>query len=144
MILLINIIGMIPYSITITAQFIFVFSISIVIFISLNILGFKIHKFNLFFLFLPGGVPLALVPAITLLEFLLYFIRAVSLSLRLSANMVAGHILMKILIYAFINIPLLSVIILPIFFLEIMVAFLQAYIYLTLTLSYYQDISIPH
>ena len=135
---------MIPYSITITAQFIFVFSISIIIFISLNLLGFNIHKLNLFFLFLPGGVPLLLVPLITLLEFVLYFTRAISLSLRLSANMVAGHILMKILIYSFINIPLLSILILPIFFLEMMVALLQAYIYLTLTISYYQDISLPH
>lgn len=139
-----NLIGMIPYSITLTAQFIFVFSISIVVFISINILGFNIHKFNLTYLFLPTGVPFFLIPLIAILEFLLYFTRVISLTLRLSANMVAGHILMKILIYSFINLPIISLVLLPIIMLELMVAFLQAYVFLTLTISYYQDISLPH
>lgn len=139
-----NLMGMVPYSFTLTSQFIFVLSLSIIIFISINILGFQIHKFNLTFLFLPGGVPIFLIPLIAILEFALYFTRVISLTLRLSANMIAGHILIKILIYSFINIPLFSILILPIIFLELMVAFLQAYIYLTLTLSYYQDISLPH
>jgi len=117
---------------------------SIVIFISINYLGLTIHNLHLFFLFLPGGVPLFLIPLISILEFFLYFLRVISLSLRLSANLIAGHILLKILIYSFINIPFLSILILPILFLEILVAFLQSYIYLTLTISYYQDISIPH
>ena len=143
-ILLSNLIGMIPYSISLTAQFIFVFSMSIVIFLSINWLGFKIHKFNLSYLFLPNGVPIALIPLITSLEFILYFTRILSLSLRLSINIVAGHILIKILVYSFISYPFLAILILPIVFLEILVAILQAYIYLTLTISYYQDISIPH
>lgn len=139
-----NLLGLIPYSITLTAQFIFVLSMSIVIFLSINYLGLTIHNLQLFFLFLPGGVPLFLIPLISILEFFLYFLRIISLSLRLSANLIAGHILLKILIYSFINIPFLSIFILPILFLEILVAFLQSYIYLTLTISYYQDISIPH
>lgn len=142
--LLSNLIGLIPYSLTITSQFIFVLSIALVLFISINILGLKIHKYNLFYLFLPGGVPLLLIPLITILEFFLYFVRILSLTIRLSANMLAGHILMKILIYSFISMPFLSIIILPILFLEIVVAFLQAYVFLTLIISYYQDISLPH
>jgi ATP synthase subunit 6 len=135
---------MIPYSITLTSQFIFVFSISIVVFISINLLGIKLHSYNLFFLFLPNGVPLVLIPLIALLEFVLYFTRVISLTLRLSANMIAGHILMKILVYSFVSMPLLSIIIIPVVFLELLVAFLQAYVYLTLTISYYKDISLPH
>lgn len=143
-ILLSNLIGMIPYTITITAHFIFVLSISLVIFISINLLGLKLHKYHLTYLFLPSGVPINFIPLISIIEVLLYFTKIISLTIRLSANMVAGHILMKILIYSFINMPLLSFLIIPIVFLEIMVAFLQAYVYLTLVISYYQDISIPH
>lgn len=144
LILISNLIGMIPFTFTITAQFIFVFSISITVFLSLNILGLSHHKFYFGYLFLPSGVPIFLIPLITSLELLLYFTRAISLALRLSANLLSGHILIKLLIYAFIQFPILSIFILPVFFLELLVAFLQAYIFIVLTLSYYQDISLPH
>lgn len=143
-ILLSNTIGMIPYSLTLTAQAIFVFSMALPTFIAINLFGIKVHGHNLFYLFLPAGAPLVLTPIISLLEFISYSIRSLSLTLRLSANMIAGHILMKIMIYAFIEMPLFSIIILPIVFLELMVAFLQAYVFLVLTISYYGDVSIPH
>ena len=108
------------------------------------ICSYIIPIINLTYIFLPSGVPLGLLPLIILLEIFLYFIRIISLTLRLSINMVAGHILMKILIYSFISLPYLSILILPIVVLELFIAFLQAYIYLTLVLSYYQDISLPH
>lgn len=144
LILLSNLIGMIPYSITLTAQVIFVLSISIILFISINLTGLNLHKYYIGFLFLPTGVPLGLIPLIAFLEFFLYFIKVISLTLRLTANMVAGHILMKILIYSFINMPIFSILLLPILFLELLVAFLQAYVYITLTLSYYNDVTLPH
>ena len=144
LILLSNMIGMIPYNITLTAQVIFVWSISLILFISINLTGLNLHKFYIGFIFLPTGVPLGLIPLIAFLEFFLYFIKVISLTLRLTANMVAGHILIKILIYSMINMPLISIFLLPILFLELLVGFLQAYVYITLTLSYYNDIIIPH
>lgn len=140
-----NLIGMIPYSLTLTAQAIIVLCISIPSFIAINLLAIKLHKWNIFYIFLPSGVPLLLIPLIVILEFIAYFVRVLSLTLRLCANMLAGHILMKIILYAFINFtPLLTFLLLPIIFLEIMVAILQAYVYLLLIISYYQDIFTPH
>lgn len=154
-ILFYNLLGLIPFSFTITAQFILIFSISIIIFISLNLLGFFLHKFFLFFLFLPSGVPLILIPIITILEIILYITRVISLTLRLCANMIAGHILIKLILnFLLLNSPisffsfflnsLFSFILIPFLFLEILVAIIQTYIFLTLILSYYQDISFPH
>jgi F-type H+-transporting ATPase subunit a len=135
---------MIPYSYTITAQAIIVFSIAIPTFISLNIIGLTYHRQNIFYLILPAGAPIFLTPAIAILELISYFIRPLSLTLRLSANMIAGHILMKILLYAIISTPLLSIVLLPIILLELLVALLQAYVFVILITSYYQDIMLPH
>jgi ATP synthase subunit 6 len=144
LILLCNLIGMIPYSNTITAQAVIVLSMSVPTFIAINILGISIHRWNLFYLILPAGAPLGLTPFIAVLETISYMIRTLSLTLRLSANMVAGHILMKILLYSLISLPFISPIILPIVVLELIVAGLQAYVFLTLVLSYYQDVLLPH
>ncbi len=144
LILFSNIIGMIPFSNTITAQTVIVLSISIPTFIAINILGIRLHSWNLFYLILPAGAPLALTPVIAALEAFSYIIRVVSLTLRLFANLLSGHILMKIILYAILSIPLLSVVLLPIVILELMVAGIQAYVFLTLTLSYYQDVFLPH
>lgn len=143
--LLSNLIGMIPYSLTLTAQTIIVLCISIPSFIAINLLGLKIHKWNIFYIFLPSGVPLSLIPLIIILEFIAYFVRVLSLTLRLCANMLSGHILIKIILYAFLSLnSLFSLILLPIIFLEIMVAILQAYVYILLIISYYQDILVSH
>ncbi len=135
---------MLPYNFTLTAQFIIVISITIPVFIGLNLLGISLHGFNIFYLVLPTGVPLPLIPYIVFLEFFAYFVRVLSLTLRLCANLIAGHILMKILLSAFMTMPLFSIFILPIIILEFMVAFLQSYVYITLILSYYQDVFLPH
>ena len=71
---------MIPFTFTLTAQFIIVLSITIPLFFSINVLGTKIHGFNIFYLILPSGVPLLLTPFISLLEFIAYFVRIISLS----------------------------------------------------------------
>jgi ATP synthase subunit 6 len=135
---------MIPFSNTITAQTIIVLSISIPTFIAINVVGIQNHFFNIFYLLLPAGAPLALIPVIAFLEGFSYLIRVVSLTLRLFANMLSGHVLMKIILYAIISLPFLSILLLPIVLLELMVAAIQAYVFLTLTLSYYQDVFLPH
>lgn len=139
-----NLLGMIPFTSTLTAQFIIVLSISLPLFIGINILAARLHGLNIFYLLLPSGVPIFLTPFIAILEFIAYFVRVISLTLRLSANMVAGHILMKILISAFYTFPLFSLLLTPIVILELFIAILQGYVYLTLILSYYQDILLPH
>lgn len=93
---------------------------------------------------LPAGAPLALIPVLAFLELFSYCIRVISLTLRLFANLLSGHILMKIILYAVLSTPLLSLLLLPIVLLELMVACVQAYVFLTLVLSYYQDIFVPH
>jgi len=145
-IVLSNLIGMIPYQFTITAQFIIVLSITIPLFFSVNILGISLHKFSFFSLFLPSGVPYFIIPILSLLEFIAYFVRILSLTLRLTANMVAGHILIKILIAVFLNFPfaLASFFLIPIIILEFAVAILQGYVYITLLISFYKDVLILH
>lgn len=135
---------MMPFSNTITAQTVIVLSISIPLFFSINVLGITLHKFNFFYLILPAGAPLLLTPIIAFLEAFSYIIRVVSLTLRLFANLLSGHILMKIILYSILSIPFLSFLLLPIILLELMVACIQAYVFLTLTLSYYQDVFLPH
>jgi len=139
-----NLVGMIPFSNTITAQTVIVASISVPTFFAINYVGARIHSWNLFYLLLPTGVPFGLIPLIAFLEGFSYLVRLLSLTLRLFANLLSGHILMKILLYAFISFPLLSILVVPIVFLEFMVALVQAYVFLTLTISYYQDVFLPH
>jgi len=139
-----NIIGMIPYSNTVTAQFAIVFSISIPIFININILGLKLHKHNLLYLFLPSGVPVFLIPFITFLEVFSYFIRVLSITIRLAANLIAGHILIKILLYNIIGNFIFFPLLIPIILLELFVAGVQAYVFFLLLISYYNDILYPH
>lgn len=144
LILLSNVIGLVPYSTTVTAQGIIVLCIAIPTFIAINIVGLRIHNLNLTYLFLPTGVPTPIIPLIVILEILSYFIRAVSLTLRLTANMISGHILIKIIIYAVLSLPFLSPLLLPILCLEFLVAGLQSYVMVTLINSYYQDVFLPH
>jgi F-type H+-transporting ATPase subunit a len=93
-----NIIGMIPYSMTITSHLILTLYFSLAFFIGNNIVGFCLHKEKFFVLFLPEGVPLFIVPFLILIEYVSYISRIFSLAIRLFANMMSGHILLKILI----------------------------------------------
>lgn len=93
-----NIVGMIPYSITVTSHLIFTLYYALAFFIGINIIGILYHKEKYFMLFLPEGVPIVIIPGLILIEYVSYFSRVLSLSIRLFANMMSGHILMKILI----------------------------------------------
>ena len=93
-----NILGMIPYSMTITSHFILTLYFSLAFFIGNNLIGICYHKEKFFVLFLPEGVPVAIIPFLILIEYVSYISRIFSLAIRLFANMLSGHILLKILI----------------------------------------------
>lgn len=146
-----NIIGMVPYSFTITSHIIFTFSLSLSIFLGINIIGIKKHGINFFSLFLPRGVPLVIVPLIITIEFLSYVVKVFTLSIRLFANMTSGHTLLKIiagfswtmlvsggLISFFHVIPL--VLLFALIGLELAIAILQAYVFTLLTCIYLNDV----
>nr|YP_009476619.1 ATP synthase F0 subunit 6 [Chroomonas placoidea]AVM81112.1 ATP synthase F0 subunit 6 [Chroomonas placoidea] len=145
-----NLLGMIPYTFTVTSHIIFTFGLGMVIFIGINILGIKKHGFHFFSLFLPPGAPLSLALLLVPIELISYVFRVVALSVRLFANMMAGHTLLKILatfawkmltiggIFLVIQLfPLM--IIIAITGLELAIAFLQAYVWTTLTCLYLSD-----
>ena len=150
-----NIIGMFPYSLTITSHLIITLYISIGVFACINIIGVMLHKENFFILFLPEGVPVVIIPFLIIIEYISYFSRVFSLSIRLFANMLAGHILLKILIsfvwllvsinvfYWVLNfIP--CIIIFIVFILEIIISFLQAYVFFILMTIYLKDVIHTH
>jgi len=88
---------MIPYSFTVTSHIVVTLGLASMAFIGINIIGIKTHGLHLLSLFLPAGAPLGLAPFLVLIELLSYSFRVVSLALRLFANMMSGHCLLKIL-----------------------------------------------
>ena len=146
-----NLLGMLPYSYTFTSQIIITFFMAIIIFISVTIIGIFRHGFGFLSLFLPSGTPLVLQPLLFVIEFISYCIRPISLSVRLFANMLAGHTLLKVfgglavMLIGSGSIFLVPVAILPIAAiigmtaLEVLVAVLQAYVFTVLTCIYLND-----
>lgn len=145
-----NLIGMIPYSFTTTSHFVVTFGLSVSIFIAVTIIGFQIHGLHFFSFLLPPGAPLALAPFLVVIELVSYGFRAISLGVRLFANMMAGHTLVKILsgfawsmlslggvLKLAASIPFLVVF--ALMFLEVGVACLQAYVFTILTCIYLND-----
>ena len=92
-----NLLGMIPYSFTVTSHIVVTLGVAMMAFVSINIIGIKTHGVHLLSLFLPPGAPLALAPLLVMIELVSYSFRVVSLALRLFANMMSGHCLLKIL-----------------------------------------------
>jgi len=145
-----NLIGMIPYSFTVTSHIVITLGLAIVAFTGINIIGLSIHGFHFFSLFLPGGAPLALAPLLIPIELVSYSFRVVSLALRLFANMMSGHCLLKILAGfawtmlsagGFLSVVHLLplVVIFAIVGLELSIAFLQAYVFSVLLCIYLND-----
>lgn len=93
-----NLIGMIPFSYTVTSSLILTFFLSTSFFIGINLIGFYHNKSTIFKTFLPGGSPILIAPLLILIEAVSYLSRIFSLSIRLFANMMSGHALLKILI----------------------------------------------
>jgi len=139
-----NMVGMLPYSFTVTSHIIVTFVLAAIVFIGVTILGFIKHGFKYLEIFVPKGVPIILLPLIVIIEIISYLSRPVSLSVRLFANMMAGHTMLKVFGGFVISLGLLGGW-LPLGFsvaltgLEILVAFLQAYVFAILTCIYLND-----
>ena len=144
-----NMVGMLPYSFTVTSHIIVTLAFAMFIFIGVTILGFVIHGFKYLKIFVPSGVPMVLLPIIMIIEIISYLSRPVSLSVRLFANMKAGHTMLKVFGGFVISLGLLGGW-LPLSFsvaltgLEILVAFLQAYVFAILTCIYLNAVSYTH
>ena len=143
-VLLGNVLGLMPYGFTITSHIVVTATLAVAIWVGATVIGFSRHGFHYFSLLLPKGTPPAVAPFLVLIETMSYFIRPVSLSLRLFANMMAGHVLLKVLAGFIISlgllfgwIPLIAVF--GITLLEIMVALIQAYVFALLTCIYLND-----
>ncbi|MDP2213816.1 F0F1 ATP synthase subunit A [Phenylobacterium sp.] len=146
-ILALNLLGMVPYAFTVTSHIIVTFALAFFIFIGVTILGFAVHGFGFFKFFVPHGVPAYLLPLVVPIEVVSYLTRPISLSVRLFANMMAGHTVLKVFagfviaLGAFGYLPGL----LPLAFmvaltgLEVLVAALQAYVFAILTCIYLND-----
>ena len=139
-----NMLGMLPYSFTVTSHIIVTFALAAVIFVGVTIIGFVNHGVGYLKLFIPSGVPLFLLPLIVIIEIISYLSRPVSLSVRLFANMMAGHTMLKVFGGFVISLGIIGGW-LPLSFtvaltgLEILIAFLQAYVFAILTCIYLSD-----
>ena len=142
-ILLGNLLGMLPYSFTFTSHIIVTFVLAMFIFLLVTLLGIFIHGFKFFGLFVPKGVPMIMLPLMIPIEIISYLSRPISLSVRLFANMMAGHTMLKI--FAGFIVPLGIFGVAPLMVdvaltaLEVLIAFLQAYVFTILTCLYLNE-----
>lgn len=146
-----NLAGLIPYALTVTSYFILTSFFSWGLFLGINIIGLWINRWEIFCLFLPNGAPNQITPFFIVIEIISYFARVISLAIRLFANMMAGHTLLKILtsftlvFIKHLNFLLIIVwiplgIVLAVTVLETLIAFLQSYVFITLVCIYLNDI----
>ena len=139
-----NMVGMIPYQFTFTSHIIVTFALATVVFIGVTILGFMNHGIRFFTFFYIPGVPFYMHPLLIPIEVISYLSRPISLSVRLFANMLAGHTLLKVFAGFVVSMPFFTGV-LPLTFivaltgLEILIAFLQAYVFAILTCLYIND-----
>ena len=145
-----NMLGLIPYSYTFTSQIIVTFAMAAFVFVGVTIVGLVKHGLHFFSFFVPQGAPKVLIPFLIVIEVISYFVRPVSLSVRLFANMLAGHTMLKVFAGLAVMIsgaggiamtgsllPLAALIWLT--GLEVLVAALQAYVFTILTCMYLND-----
>ncbi|MDX1924306.1 MAG: F0F1 ATP synthase subunit A [Rickettsiaceae bacterium] len=139
-----NLCGLIPYSFTVTSHIATTIVPAMIVFCTLIVIGFRHQGVGFLKLFAPSGMPAWLTPLIVVIEIFTFFARPISLSLRLAANMVAGHVLLKVLAGFVITMPIyfkfvpLPLIVIFIGF-EVFVAILQAYIFAILSCVYLSD-----
>ena len=143
-VLVANLLGMLPYSFTVTSHIIVTFALAFFIFVGVTLVGFARHGISYLKLFVPSGVPIFLLPLIIVIEVISYLSRPVSLSVRLFANMMAGHTMLKVFGGFVVRLGILGGW-LPLGFavaltgLELLVAFIQAYVFAILTCIYLND-----
>jgi F-type H+-transporting ATPase subunit a len=150
-VLTLNMLGLIPYAFTVTSHIIVTAALAITVFLTVLIYGLWRHGLHFFNLFVPKGVPIYILPLIVAIEILSFLSRPISHSVRLFANMLAGHITLKVFAGFIILLggslgaigwvgsllPFAMVVVL--FALETLVAFLQAYVFAILTCIYLND-----
>jgi len=149
-VLVANLIGLFPYFFTVTSHLIVTFALALLVIGTVIVYGFMKHGFGFLKLFVPHGVPGILVPLVVLIEVISFLSRPISLSVRLFANMLAGHITLKVFAGFVTSLSAFGAVgvvgsILPLFMtvaitgLEVLVAFLQAYVFAVLTCMYLND-----
>ena len=149
-VLVANFLGLFPYFYTVTSQIIVTFALAVLVIGTVIIYGFSKRGFGFHILFVPSGVPVTLVPPIAPTGILLSLWRPIGLSVRLFANMLAGHITLKVFAGFVVSLAALGPIgiggaVLPLIMtvaitaLEFLVAFLQAYVFTVLTCMYIND-----
>jgi F-type H+-transporting ATPase subunit a len=148
-ILLLNLMGLVPYAFTVTSHIIITFAMAMLVIGTVIVYGFLKHGTHFLGLFVPSGVPGWLLPLLVVIEVISFISRPISLSVRLFANMLAGHIALKIfagfvgtlLAAGFWSIlaPIPLALTVALTALEVLVAVLQAYVFATLTSIYLND-----
>jgi F-type H+-transporting ATPase subunit a len=138
-----NMLGLLPYSFTFTSHLAVTLGMALVVFIGTTVVAFIKHGFGFFSFFLPHGTPWYVAPLLVPIEILSYLTRPVSLSLRLFANMTAGHTLLKVFGGFIVAMGVAGVIpaaaVVALTGLELIVAFLQAYVFAILSCIYLND-----
>jgi F-type H+-transporting ATPase subunit a len=146
-----NLVGVIPYAFTISSHIIVTLSLALLVFLTVMIYGFYKNGLKFFKIFVPSGIPIFILPLVVFIEIFSFFLRPISHSVRLFANMLAGHIALKVFagFVAMLGVSLGAVgwiggmaplaLTVAIYALEILVAFLQAYVFAILTVIYLND-----
>jgi F-type H+-transporting ATPase subunit a len=149
-VLVANFVGMVPGSFTVTSHIIVTFALAMVVFLSVIIIGFAKNGTHFLGLFVPSGAPVWLMPFLVVIEVISFLSRPISLSMRLFANMLAGHIALKVFAGFVVSLGALGIggilgatlplgMIVALTALEFLVAFLQAYVFTILTCVYLND-----
>jgi F-type H+-transporting ATPase subunit a len=149
-VLVANIIGLIPYTFTVTSHIIITACLALLVFCTVLVYGFWKNGLHFFNLFVPKGIPIYILPLIVFIEVLSFLSRPISHSVRLFANMLAGHITLKVFasfitllgglgIVGIFGATLPLALVVALTALELLVAFLQAYVFAILTCIYLND-----
>jgi F-type H+-transporting ATPase subunit a len=149
-ILTVNMVGLIPYTFTVTSHIIITVSLALLVFITVIVYGFWKNGLRFFRLFVPSGIPAVILPLVSFIEILSFISRPISHSVRLFANMLAGHITLKVFagfvtmlgaagFLGWMGAVLPLGLTVAVTALEVLVAFLQAYVFAILTCIYLND-----
>jgi len=138
-----NLFGMLPYTFTFTSHIVVTFTMALFVFLGVTLIAIAKHKMRFFTFFMPPGVPMYMSPILIPIEIISYLSRPISLSVRLFANMLAGHTLMKVFAGFVFALGVFGIapwaFIVALTGLEIVIAFLQAYVFTILTCLYLND-----
>jgi F-type H+-transporting ATPase subunit a len=145
-----NIVGVIPYNFTVASHIIVTFVLAMVVFVTVLVYGFYKNGLKFLKLFVPSGIPIFILPLVVFIEVFSFFLRPISHSVRLFANMLAGHIALAVFasfipllaglgIAGYLGAVLPLGMVIALTALELLVAFLQAYVFTILTVIYIND-----